>query len=77
MREPLNVNEANPVSVEETEHAENTEKKVNPIRVAEISITAWAEEADEATKLEDSATTVEKVAVVAKGDAAKAVKTDT
>ena len=41
-----------------------------------------AEEADEATNLEDSASdieksTVEKVAIVAKGEAAKASKTDT
>ena len=48
----------------------------------EISVSTWAEETDEATNLEDSASdiekcTVEKVAVVAKGDAAKAFKTDT
>ena len=78
----MNVNETNPVPVEETEHAENTEKEVNSIRAAEISINTWAEEADDATKLEYSASdiekcTVEKVAVVAKGEAAKAFKIDT
>ena len=55
---------------------------MNSIRAAEISINTWAEEADDATKLEYSASdiekcTVEKVAVVAKGEAAKAFKTDT
>ena len=78
----MNVNETNPVPVEETEHAENTEKEVNSIRAAEISINTWAQDADDATKLEYSASdiekcTVEKVAVVAKGEAAKAFKIDT
>ena len=52
------------------------------IRSVEISITTWAEEGDEATKLEYSASdrekcTVEKVGVVAKGKAAKDVKIGT
>ena len=55
---------------------------MNSIRSVEISITTWAEEADEATKLEYSASglekcTVEKVAVVAKGEAVKDVKIGT
>ena len=37
--ETLNVNDTNPVPVEETEPAKNTEKTVNSIRAAEISIT--------------------------------------
>ena len=77
----MNVNETNPVPVEETEYAENTKKEVNSIRAAEISVNTWAEEADDATKLEYSASdiekcTVEKVAVVAKCEAAKAFKID-
>ena len=70
--ETVNVNENNPVLVEETEPAENTE----------FNRISWAEEADEATKLEYSAydikkCTVEKVAVVAKGEAAKDFEIDT
>ena len=37
--ETVNVNETNPVSVEENETAENTEKKVDLIRSVEIFIT--------------------------------------
>ena len=52
---------------------------MNSVRSVEISITTWAEEAGEATKLEYYASdiekcTVEKVAVVAKGEAAKDFK---
>ena len=66
-------------AVEETEPAENTKKKVNSIGSVEISITTWAEEADEATKLEHYASnlekfTVEKNAVVSKGEATKDFK---
>ena len=50
----------NPVPVEETEPAENTEKKVNSIGSVEISITTWAEKVDEATKLEYSASDTKK-----------------
>ena len=76
--ETVKVDEINPLPVEETEPAENTEK-VNSFRSVEISITTWAEEAGEATKLEYYASdiekcTVEKVAVVAKGEAAKDFK---
>ena len=53
LRKP--VNESNPEPVKETETAENTEKYVNSIKSVEISITTWAEEADEANKLEYSA----------------------
>ena len=57
-------------------------KSVNSIGSVEISITTWAEEADVATKLEYFASdiencTVEKVAVVAKGEAAKVFKVGT
>ena len=82
-KETVNVDEINPVPVEEIEHAENTErKKVNSIRSVEIAITTWAEESDEATKLDYSASdiekcTVEKVAVVAKSEAAKDFKIGT
>jgi hypothetical protein len=63
-------------------NAENTEKSVRAIRAAEILISTSFEEADEATKLEYSAydiekCTVEKVAVVAEGEAAKDFKTNT
>ena len=37
--ETVNVDEINPVPVEETEPAENTEKEVNSVRSVEISIT--------------------------------------
>ena len=52
---------------------------MNSVRSVEISITTWAEEAGEANKLEYSASdlekcTVEKVAVVAKGEVAKDFK---
>jgi hypothetical protein len=52
---------------------------VNLVRSVDISITTGAEDAGEATKLEYSASdiekyTVEKVAVVAKGEAAKDFK---
>ena len=50
--ETVNVNETNYVPVDETEHVENTEKNVNSIGSVEISTTTWAEEADEASKLE-------------------------
>ena len=50
--ETVNVNETNPVPVEETEPAENTEKEVNSIGSVEISIITGAGEADEATKLD-------------------------
>ena len=54
---------------------------MNAIRGAEISISISTKEADEATNLEDSASDKEKsaakkVAVVAKGEAAKASMTD-
>ena len=67
----MNVNETNTVPVEETEPAKNTEKKVNSIGSAEIYITTWTEEADEATNLGYSSSdmekwTVKKIAVVAK-----------
>ena len=60
----------------------NSQKKVNSIGSVKISITTWAEEADEATKLEYSASdiekcTVEKVAVASKGEAAKDFKIGT
>ena len=78
----MNVNETNPVPVEETEHAENTEKRSEFNQNSWYFYYTWAEEADDATKLEYSASdiekcTVEKVAVVAKGEAAKAFKIDT
>ena len=44
--ETVNVNETTPEAVEETEHAENaknTEKSVNAIRAAGISISNWTE----------------------------------
>ena len=47
--ESVYVNEINPVPVEETEPAENTEKK------SEFNRISWDEEADDATKLEYSA----------------------
>ena len=55
------------------------QNKGNSIGSVEISITTWAEEPDEATKLEYSASdikecTAEKVAVDAKGEAAKDFK---
>ena len=50
---------------------------MNAIRAAEISMKTLTEEADEATNLEDFASDKEKSAVVAKGNAAKASKTDT
>ena len=55
---------------------------MNLIGSVEISTTTWAEEADEASKLEESASdiekcTVEKVAVVAKCEAVKDFKIDT
>ena len=37
--ETVNVDEINPVPVEETEPAENTEKEVNSVRSFEISMT--------------------------------------
>ena len=55
----MNVSENNPVPVVETEPAENTEK-VNAIGSVEISITTLSEEADEATKLEYSASDTKK-----------------
>ena len=76
--EPVNVGEINHVPVEETEHAENTEKLVNLIRSVEISITTRVKEADEASKLEYSSDiekcTVEKAAAVANSEAAKDLK---
>ena len=48
--ETVNVNETNPVPVEETKPAKHT-KKVNSIRSFDISITTSADEVDEATKL--------------------------
>ena len=79
--ETVKVDEINPMPVEETEHAENTEK-VNLIRSVEIYITTWSEESDEGTQLENSGSdiekcTVEKVAVFAKGEAAKDVNIGT
>ena len=64
--------------MEETETADNTGEK-KWIQSDQIS---WAEEADEATKLEYSASdiekfTFEKAAVVAKGEAAKDFKIGT
>ena len=55
---------------------------MNSIGSVEISITTWAKETDEATKLEYSASdiekcTVENVSVVAKGEAAKDLKIGT
>ena len=52
------------------------------MNVAESSFSTWAEETDEATIIEGSVSdiekwTVEKVAVVAKGEAGKDFKTDT
>ena len=52
---------------------------MNSVRSVEISITTWTKEAGEANKLEYYASdiekcTVEKVAVVAKGEAAKDFK---
>ena len=88
--EAVNVNETIPEQVEETEPAENaedTDQSVNAIRAAEISIYTLAVEADEATNLEATniqgsvsdkeKSAAEKVAVVAKGEAAKASKTGT
>ena len=79
--ETVNVNETNAVPVEETEPAENTEKKVNLTGSVDIFITTWAEEADddEASTLEYSSSdiepcTVEKDAVVSKGEAVKDFK---
>ena len=64
------------------ENGEDTGKSVNAIIAAEISVYTLAEEADEATKLEDFSSdkensAAEKVAFVSKGEAAKASKTDT
>ena len=78
----MNVNETNPVPVEETEPAEIIETLDNSIRSVEISITTSAKEADEATKLEYSASdiekcTIEKVAVVEEGEPAKDFKIST
>ena len=81
----VSFNETTPEPVEETETAENTEnteKSVNAIRAAEISIYTQAYKADETTNREDSASDkdnslAEKVAVVAKGEAAKASNTGT
>ena len=56
------------------------EKKLfNPIGSVEIYFTTWAEEADEATKLEYSASNIENctVANVAQGEAAKDFKIGT
>ena len=55
---------------------------MNSIRSVEISLNSLTEEADKATKLEYSASdiemcTVERVAVVSKGEAAKDVKIGT
>ena len=50
---------------------------MNAIRAAEISSNTLTEEADEATNLEDFSSDKEKSAVVGKGKAAKASKTDT
>ena len=77
--EILNVNETNPVTEKETEPAENTEILVKSIGAVENSITTWAGEADEATKLNYCSSdtekyTVDKVAVDAKGEAAKDFK---
>ena len=74
-----------PLEFEETEpseNAEDTEKSVNAIRAAEISMKTLTKEADEATNLEDFASdqensAAEKNLVVAKGEATKASKTDT
>ena len=74
-----------PLEFEETElyeNAEDTEKSVNAIRAAEISIKTLTKEADETTNPEDFASYKDKCATeknpgVAKGEAAKASKTDT
>ena len=64
------------METEKADNTENTEKSVNVIRAAEISIYTSTDEADEATNLEDTASdkenyAAEKVAVVAKGESAK------
>ena len=78
----MNVNEATPEPVEETEPAENVENTDKSVNAAEISFSTKAEESVEATNLEDSVSdiekfTVEKGAVVAKGEAGIDFKTDT
>ena len=63
------------METEPSGNAEDTEKSMNAIGAAEISIETLTKEADEAINLEDSASDKEnyaneKVAVVAKGEAA-------
>ena len=64
------------METEPSDNAEDTEKSMNAIGAAEISIETLTEEADEATNLEDIASDKEKSAaeknpIVAKGEAAK------
>ena len=73
------VNKTTPEPVEPAENAEISDKSVI---TAEISSSTWSKETDEPTNLEYSVSdietfTVEKVAVVAKGEAGKDFKTDT
>jgi hypothetical protein len=80
--ETVNVNETTPEPVKENypaKNAENTEKLFNAV---EISLFTGDKGTDEAMNLENSVSgtdkcTVEKVAVIFKGEAGKDVKTDT
>ena len=65
------------METEPSDNAEDTEKSLFAIRAAEISSHTLTKEADEATNLEDFSSDKENSAVVAKGKAAKASKTDT
>ena len=69
----VDVNEINLVPVDEAEHV----KKVISIRTVEISITTWAEESDVVSASDIEKWTIEKVSVVAKGEAAKDSKIGT